>query len=205
VARLLLVRHGKTRLSKDDRFWGKTDIPLSNIGLKQAGFLRERLAAEKITAVYSSTLSRARVTAEIIAAGHKVDVKPAAELCECNFGYIEGLSYSEIERLYPSLAKELNDRTAVNFPGGESLDQLNMRAVAFLKRLEKYKPQDTVAVVAHGGPIRLIICNLLGFEQKHWTQLRVDLASLSIVETYLGTAILSLLNETSHLNSQGDK
>ena len=199
MARLLLIRHGRTRLHKDDRFWGKTDIPLSIIGIKQAGHLRDRLAAEKITAVYSSTLSRARVTAEIIAAGHKLEVKPSAELCECNFGYIEGLTYPEIKRLYPSLAEELNDRTAVTFPGGESLDQLNKRVMTFLKRLEKHKPQDTVAVIAHGGPIRLIICNLLGFEQKHWQQLRVDLASLSIVETYPQTAILSLLNDTSHL------
>jgi alpha-ribazole phosphatase len=204
MARLLLIRHGRTKLHKDDRFWGKTDIPLSNIGIKQAGQLRARLASEQITAIYSSTLSRARVTAEIIAAGHKLDVKPSGELCECNFGYIEGLTYPEIERLYPSLAKELNNRTAVTFPGGESLGQLNQRVVTFLKQLEKYKPQDTIAVVSHGGPIRLIICNLLGFEQKHWQQLRIDMASLSIVDTYPGTAILSLLNDTSHLKFQGD-
>jgi len=199
VARLLLIRHGKTKLHKDDRFWGKTDIPLSNIGIKQAGQLRARLASEKIAAVYSSSLSRARVTAEIIAAGHKLGVQPCSELCECSFGYAEGLTYPEIKKLYPFLAEELNNRTAVTFPGGESLDKLNQRVIAFLKRLEKHKPQDTVAVVAHGGPIRLIICNLLGFEQKHWQQLRVDLASLSIVDTYPRTSILSLLNDTSHL------
>jgi len=201
VARLLLIRHGRTKLHKNDRFWGKTDIPLSNIGIKQAGHLRVRLAAEKITAIYSSTLSRARVTAEIITSGHKLEVKPSSELCECSFGYAEGLTYPEIKRLYPSLAEELYNRTAVDFPGGESLEQLNKRIIAFLKRLEKHKPQDTVAIVAHGGPIRLIICNLLGFERKHWQQLRVDLASLSIVEIYPQIAILSLLNDTSHLKT----
>ena len=199
MSRLLLIRHGRTKLHKDDRFWGKTDIPLSNIGIKQAGQLRARLASEKITAVYSSTLSRARFTAEIIASGRKLDVKAFDELCECNFGYVEGLTYPEIKRLYPVLAEELNERKAVTFPGGESLDQLNKRVMTFLKRLEKHKPQDTVAVVAHGGPIRLIICDLLGLEQKHWQQLRIDLASLSIVDTYPGTSILSLLNDTSHL------
>jgi len=199
VSRLLLIRHGRTRLHKDDRFWGKTNIPLSNIGIKQAGQLRARLASEKITAVYSSTLSRARFTAEIIASEHRLDVMPYAELCECNFGYVEGLTYPEIKHVYPALAEELSQRKAVTFPGGESLDQLNKRVVTFLKRLENHKPQDTVAVVAHGGPIRLIICNLMGFEQKHWQQLRIDLASLSIVETYPQSAILSLLNDTSHL------
>jgi broad specificity phosphatase PhoE len=204
VARLLLIRHGRTKLHKDDRFWGKTDVSLSNIGIQQAGQLRARLASEKITAVFSSTLSRARATAEIIASGRKLDITLCGELCECSFGYIEGLTYPEIQRLYPSLAEELNEGKAVSFPGGESLDQLNHRVITFLKRLEKHQPQETIAIVSHGGPIRLIICNLLGLEQKHWQQFRVDLASLSIVETYPGTAILSLLNDTSHLKLKGD-
>ena len=199
MARLLLIRHGKTRLHKDDRFWGKTDIPLSNIGIKQAGQLRARLASEKITSVYSSTLSRARFTAELIASEHHLDVTALGELCECNFGYIEGLTYPEIKRLYPKLAEEFNLRGAMSFPGGESLDDLDKRLEMFLKRLVKHKPQDTVAIVAHAGPIRLLICHLLGFELLRWQQLRIDMASLSIVETYPQTAILNLLNDTSHL------
>ena len=63
MAKLLLIRHGITKLHKNDRFWGQTDIPLSNIGIKQAGQLRTRLALEKITAVYTSTLSRASASA----------------------------------------------------------------------------------------------------------------------------------------------
>jgi alpha-ribazole phosphatase len=191
-------------LHRDDRFWGSTDVPLSSKGIKQAGQIRARLAAEKISAVYSSTLKRAEATAEIIAGPHHRSVTPCAELCECNFGYIEGLTYPEIKQLYPSLAEALNDRTAVDFPGGESLGQLNARVVAFLKRLEKHKPQDTVAIIAHGGTIRLLICNLLGLEIKHWQQLRIDMASLSIVDTYPGTAILSLLNDISHLRPEGE-
>ena len=201
MLRLLLVRHGRTKLHRDDRFWGKTDIPLSSIGIKQAGHLRERLAAERITAIYASTLSRARSTAEIIAAGHKANVTACGELCECNFGYAEGLTFDEIKRLYPALAEQLSNWKAVTFPGGESLEQLNKRIKTFLKRLESHKPQDTVAVVAHGGPLRLIICHLLGFELKHWQQLRIDMASLSIVETYPQISILNLLNDTSHLKS----
>lgn len=116
MARLLLIRHGTTKLYKNDRFWGKTDVPLSNIGIKQAGLLRTRLAAEKITAVYTSTLSRARDTAEIIATGHKAKLIACEELCECNFGFIEGLTFKEIEHLYPALAEELASWKTVSFP-----------------------------------------------------------------------------------------
>lgn len=199
MSRILLVRHGITKLHASDRFWGQTDIALSNTGIKQAGQLRSRLTSEKINAIYSSTLSRARSTAEIIASGHKVDVIPCDELCECNFGYIEGLTFEEIKRLHPALADELSNRKTVAFPGGETLDQLNSRVQSFLKRLEKHKLQETVLIVAHGGPIRLIICNLLGLGLDFWLKIRIDLASLSIVETYPQATILSLLNDVSHL------
>jgi alpha-ribazole phosphatase len=199
LSKILLVRHGTTKLHSGDRFWGKTDIPLSNTGIKQAGQLRNRLAPEKIDAIYSSTLSRARSTAEIIASGHKADVTACEDLCECNFGYIEGLNYEEIKRLYPALAEELNTWQAVAFPGGESLEELNARVRTFLKRLEKHKPKETVLVVAHGGPLRLIVCNLLGLGLEFWLKIRIDLASLSIVETYPQANILSLLNDVSHL------
>lgn len=204
MAKLLLIRHGKTRLHKEDRFWGSTNIELSEEGTRQAKALRDRLSKEKISGVYASTLVRAQKTAEIIAAPHHKEVKACPELCECNFGYIEGLTYPEIKKLYPALAEELNARTAVVFPGGESLAQMNERVISFLKKLEKHKPQDTVAIVAHGGPLRLIICNLLGLEIKHWQQLRIDLASLSILDTYPGLAILNLLNDTSHLEAKGE-
>jgi alpha-ribazole phosphatase len=201
MPKLLLIRHGTTKLHTNDRFWGKTDVPLSDIGIKQAEQLRKRLASEEINSFFSSTLSRARSTAEIIAAGLKAKVVACDELCECNFGYVEGLTFKEIERLYPELAKELADWKTVSFPGGESLEQLNERVKTFLKRLENLKPKDTVAIVSHGGPLRLLICNLLGIDTAHWQQIRIDRASLSIVETYPQAAILTLLNDVSHLKS----
>jgi alpha-ribazole phosphatase len=198
MAKLLLIRHGTTKLHANDRFWGKTDVALSDIGIKQAEQLRTRLAGEEISVYFSSTLSRARVTAEIIAGKNKAKIIACDELCECNFGFIEGLTFKEIERLYPGLAKELAERKAVTFPGGESLEHLNERVKTFLKRLENLKPRDTAVVVSHGGPIRLLICNLLGIDIVHWQQIRIDRASLSIVETYPETAILNLLNDVSH-------
>jgi len=198
LSRLLLVRHGFVGL-KEERFLGRTDIPLSEEGIKQAEQLRDRLALEKIDAVYTSTLRRARQTAKIIAAGHKVKITPCEELCECDFGDIEGLTFEEIKQKYPALAEELVQRKTGSFPGGETIEQLNKRIKTFLKRLKKHKSGETLLIVAHGGPLRLIICNLLGLGIKHWVQIRIDRASLSIVETYPGTAILNLLNGTSHL------
>ncbi len=199
MARLLLIRHGQTKLHRADRFWGRTDIELSNTGIRQAEQLRERLARYKIDAFYASTLNRAIATAEIIASRHKVQVTPVAELCECSFGYAEGLTFKEIAQKYPELARQLSEWKAVAFPGGESLEQLNRRVSNFLGRLKQHPPESTIAIIAHGGPLRLIVCNMLGLGIEHWLQIRVDHASLSIVETYPQGTIINLLNDTSHL------
>ncbi len=199
MSRLLLVRHGRTKLHRADRFWGSTDIKLSDIGVRQAEQLRDRLAKEKIIAVYTSILSRARATSEIIASRHKAEILACQELNECNFGYVEGLTFEEIKRLHPKLAEELLNRKAVAFPGGESFETLDNRVRSFLNQLNKHKEKETVLIVAHGGPLQIMICHLLGIPVKHWRQIRLDLASLSILETYPQGAILNLLNDTSHL------
>jgi alpha-ribazole phosphatase len=200
LSRILLVRHGYVG-PKEERFLGRTDIPLSKAGIRQAEQLRNRLAPEKIDAIYSSTLRRARQTAEIVAAGHKAKITSCQELRECDFGDIEGLTFEEIKKKYPALAQELSERKTRAFPGGETIEQLNDRVQAFLKRLKRRKAGETVLVVAHGGPLRLIICDLLGLGLEHWLQFMLYHASLSIVETYPETAILCLLNDTSHLKA----
>jgi len=201
VPKLLLIRHGMTNLQKEDRYWGNTDIPLNDLGITQAKQLSDRLMKEKITHVYSSTSSRALDTAKIIGDVHHRNVIACEELGECNFGYVEGLTYDEIKQLHPALAEKLGKMEAVSFPGGESLEQFHTRVKTFLKRLEKHKPQDTVAIVAHGGSLRMLICHLLDMELKHWHRLRIDRASLSIVEMYPSISILNSLNDVAHLKS----
>jgi broad specificity phosphatase PhoE len=138
MPKLLLIRHGITKLHSNDRFWGKTDVPLNDYGIEQAKRLKSRLASENIITFFTSTSSRARKTAEIIAAGHKAEIIACDELCECNFGFAEGLTYKEIERQYPKLAKALAEQKAVTFPGGESLEQLK-------ERVKKFSPLAAIA------------------------------------------------------------
>ncbi len=200
MSRLLLVRHGETNLNSAKRFWGKTDVELGETGIRQAEHLRDRLATQKIDAIYASNLRRASVTAEIIASRHRLNVITCTELDEINFGEFEGLTFQEISRLYPEMATQLaNWSISPRFPGGESIDELSNRVGKFIPRLEKHTSEETILIVAHSGPLRLLVCNLLKVELQHWQQFRIDLASLSIVETYPRGAILSQLNDVSHL------
>jgi len=202
LAKLFLVRHGDTKLNSRQRFWGQTDVELSDEGKRQAERLRDRLASQKIDIVYSSGLSRSLATAKIIVSKRRLKVNSCDDLREINFGYIEGLSFDEIKKLHPELAKVLSNWNArPKFPGGEGFDELNERVCNFLPTLESHTAEEAIVVVAHSGILRLLICHLMKIDLQHWRQVRVDLASLSILETYPQGAILTLLNDISHLQS----
>ncbi|MBI2861108.1 MAG: alpha-ribazole phosphatase [Chloroflexi bacterium] len=202
MTRLLLVRHGDTRLNSGERFWGRTDVELSSAGLRQAERLGERLASHRIDAVYASNLVRAKVTAAAIASAHNLEMTTCPELNEIDFGLVEGLTYNEISERFPDLVKLwANWDIKTNFPEGESIEEFSSRVVRFGSRLEKHTPEETVLVVAHSGTVRLLLCHLLGLELHHWRQMRIGFASLSILETHRNGGVLTLLNDVSHLDS----
>lgn len=200
MSRLLLVRHGVTEFNSTRRFAGYSDVELGADGREQVERLRHRLAGEKIDAIYSSDLKRALVTAEIISIGRDLDIVTCTELREMNYGDVEGLTFKEIGRRYPELWELItNFDRLLEFPGGESLKGFIERTITFVDRLNKHAPEQTILIVSHNGPLKVLICHLLGIDQSHWLQIRCDNASLSIVETQPRRVILSLLNDTSHL------
>lgn len=204
MSRLLLVRHGITEFNSTRRFAGHSDVELSPAGYRQIAQLRERLAREKIDAIYSSDLKRALVAAQAISAEHHVDIITCPELREVNYGCAEGLTFDEISSLYPDLAESIsNFSLQLSFPGGESFIEFIERTSKFLERVEKYPESQTILVVSHSGPLRVLVCRLLAIDLEHWRQIRIDNASLSIVETHQRRAIVSLLNDTSHLRESG--
>jgi len=200
LSRLLLVRHGNTELNSAQIFVGHTDVELSATGHWQVEKLRDRLSTEKIDVIYSSDLRRALGTAETIASPHRLEVIACPELREFDYGELDGLTFAEICRLHPEVAELCACWSLrLKFPGGESVDQLRQRVSGFLDRLQQHSPEQTVLVVTHGGLLRLMVCALLGIDLRHWGQINIDLASLSIVDTYPEAAVIGLLNDTSHL------
>ena len=129
-----------------------------------------------------------------------MSVTACAELREVNFGELEGLAFDEIGQRYPELTRSWVKRNLnLKYPGGDSLDEFSRRVGTFLNRLDKHTAEETILIVAHSGVLRTLVCQLLDIELERRWQFRVDLASLSIVETYSQEAILSRLNDTSHL------
>ena len=123
ATRIIAIRHGETAWNVDTRIQGQLDIPLNETGEWQARQLGKVLAAESITAVYTSDLQRAHRTAEHVAGAlDGVMVQPAIGLRERGFGTFEGLTFQDIESTLPEQAHKWRTRVPDFAPeGGESL------------------------------------------------------------------------------------
>ena len=201
MAKILIVRHGQTVFNSTRRFCGVTDIDMIPAGYRQIEKVSDRLAKQKIDAVYCSDLKRALVSAEIITQGRKLKIKAVTELREMNYGQCETLSWEEISRDYPDVTVDMVKRSLdLNFPEGESLNDLAVRITKFAEVLKQCPAEQTVLVVGHSGPLGVLICTLLEIGIKAFWRFYIDNASLSIVNIYPHFAILNLLNDVSHLS-----
>jgi probable phosphoglycerate mutase len=151
-ATLLLIRHGETAWNAEHRIQGSLDIPLSSTGVWQAGRLAERLAAERIDAIYASDLARAWLTAEPIAARLGLELRADIRLRERCFGVFEGHTLDEIAARWPADFAAWRERDpAWAMPEGESGAAFIERVTAALRDIAREWTGATVAVVAHGG------------------------------------------------------
>lgn len=205
MAKILIVRHGRTEFNDARKFCGITDIDMSPDGYRQIEKVRDRLARQKIDMVFCSDLKRARVSAEIITAGRNLEIKTVPELREMDYGRCETMTWDEISQNYPDITENMIKRSRdIDFPEGESLNDLASRISKFAGVLKQCPPEQTVLVVGHSGPLGVLVCTLLEIGIELFWRFYIDNASLSIVNIYPDFAILNLLNDVSHLEEFGD-
>ncbi len=148
--KIILVRHGETEWNRLGRIQGWEDIPLNRNGIRQATQLREMLRNERLDAVYSSDLSRAVKTAEIIAEPHGLKVIPMWGLREAKRGLINGLTYKEVIEQYPEFIKQFSaDPYRTRPPEGESLEDAEQRVRQALELIRLENPSRNVLIVSH--------------------------------------------------------
>jgi len=198
MIQMMMVRHGQTDGNIQGLYQGRTDVDLNKVGREQAAKLAQRLSSEKIDCIYSSNLKRAVQTAEAVARPHGMAVILRQDIREIDVGDLEGMTVDEIERKYGS-QRELWENNNWCPPGGESLAQLNTRVSQFVEDILQKHEGTTILVVAHGGTLRSLLSNCLEFESRTWPRISIDSASLSIITLNEDRAILSLLNDTCHL------
>ena len=199
--RLLMLRHGQTEHSAQRRYSGRADLPLTELGERQAAAAAARLAnTNGVAAVVSSPLRRAQQTAQPVADALAVPLTVHAGLIETDFGAWEGLTFAEARERDPDLHTRWLTDTSLAPPGGESMDAVHRRVRRVRDQLISEHGAATLIVVSHVTPIKALLRMALDAGPSLLHRLHLDIASLSVAEFYPdGPATVSLVNDTSHL------
>ena len=161
--RVLLVRHGQSQGNAERRFGGHSPTPLSELGRRQAEATALVLAAEGVTAIYSSDLLRAVETAEPLARMTGLEIHRTAALRERSVGLMEGLTFEEAAEAHPKEYAALLRRDFEHvLAGGESYRQLLDRAAAELDAAIERQRGGTLALFSHTGTICILALHLMG-------------------------------------------
>ncbi|MBB5115461.1 putative phosphoglycerate mutase [Micromonospora echinospora] len=203
ATRLILVRHGETERTVQKHYSGRGDVPLTDRGRAQARASAARVAAlaPSVAAVVSSPLSRCTATAEAIAAQvGNPPVRTDDDLIECDFGVWEGHTFAEVRERWAAELDAWLASTRVAPPRGESFVTVAERTGRAVDRLRSAYPGETVVVVSHVSPIKLVLRDALAAGDAFLHRLYLDTAGISVLDLYPdgGVAVRSV-NDTSHL------
>lgn len=174
--RLYIARHGETEWNVQHKLQGWTDTPLDETGRKQAAALAESLQGVRLDAIYSSTLSRSRDTAQTVAGKTRLTVKSLDGLRERNYGHFVGGSDTA-----PDYVRRMNswdDR----LDDGESLNQLLARARASLQQIRREHPAGNVLIVGHRITNQMVLRALFDLTPEQTVNITQDNDEVYLVE-----------------------
>jgi broad specificity phosphatase PhoE len=199
---VFLVRHGEVAGNAGDKlaFVGWGDLELTERGVLQSQAVAEYLQSEKIGAVYSSDLQRARITAERIAEKHSLSVNIDRDLREVNYGQWESLGEAELMQDWREhwLARQ-SDPWNVVPPAGESYAQMWARFLPKWQNMVRTHDGESVVFVGHNGLIRMLVCHLLGAPFENFKRVHVSNCGVSRVEIDEDKILVRYLNDTHFL------
>jgi len=193
MCRVVLVRHAA--VAEAGSFLGQRDVALSPVGRRQLRSLGAKLSKYGIQAIYSSDLQRARSTAVAAARKLGLDVEIRKGLREMHFGSWEGLSWRQIVRRFPGLARQWQQR----FPyqvvaGAERFEQFSRRVKRVLRDIVSRNIGRCVLVVTHTGVIRAALASALGIPARNAFRLAQDSCAVNVVEYFDKGAMVRCIN-----------
>lgn len=199
VTHVLLIRHGENDWVGTDRLAGRTPgVHLNEKGQKQAEMLAETLATQPIAAIYSSPLERCLETAQPTAAKLGLPVQINEHVLEADYGEWQGQSIKELAKL-PAWHAVQYHPSSFTFPGGETMRNMQQRAVSGLELLHAQHPNQTVAVFSHADIIRLTLAHYLGIPIDLFQRVIVSTASISVITFHNGRPSVFVVNQQQEL------
>ena len=193
---IYLLRHGEVQGAETRRFIGHLDVPLSPTGERQCATQAARLRHVELAAVFSSDLVRSRRSAEIIGAPHGLAPTAVPALREMAMGRWDGLTAAEIRAREPEAFADWMARVGeFPFPDGESVPDLVARAVPAFEAIAAAHAGRAVAIVAHGGTNRALLCHAFGLPLGRLLAFGQDYGALTVLEAGGRGWALRRLNE----------
>ena len=164
ICEIVAVRHGETASNHDGIIQGQLNIPLNELGVRQAQAAAKRLSRWQFDAVFSSDLDRAMVTAETILKFHKdLAITPTAALREWDLGFMQSRRIADLQTEYPEIMKAFrSDQEDLSIPEGESLKEFQNRVSNFINTLAKDYQGKRVLLVTHGGAMQRMFKHVTG-------------------------------------------
>jgi broad specificity phosphatase PhoE len=198
---LILVRHGHVEGISPERFRGRSDLPLTTLGLKQcketARFIYSKWKADQI---YSSPLQRCVETAKIIAQPQKLEVKSLDQLIDIDYGNWQGETIEHVQSVNPSLYKKwLRHPQLTVFADGETLADVQARVVRALDQICNTHSNGTVIAVGHDSTIKLLLALLLNMPLSSYWQMQQDPCAVNVVRFFDDECKVECINTTAHL------
>ena len=201
MTRIILVRHGHVDWIAPERFRGRAELALSELGRRQAQAVAHYIAKTwKPEAVYTSPLSRCRDTAAAVAAPFQLEPQPVEGFCDIDYGNWQGLTREQAAARWPD-ETELWFRAPhlAEIPGGETLPDLLSRVTAALRGVVRAHPDGTLTIVGHDSVNRVLLIFALELPLSRYWHLRQEPCCINELFFDDNSFVICSMNETQHL------
>lgn len=201
MTKLIIVRHGHVEGIHPERFRGRKDLPLTDLGRRQAAALGPRVASGwKPEAVYASPLGRCVETAAPIAKACGLEVRTLPALCDIDYGEWTWKTYDDAKAEAPELFDRwMSAPHLMRFPGGESLQDLAARGADAVRFALEAHPDAEAVMVGHDSINRAILLQLLDQPLSAYWRLAQSPCAINEIEIVGGKVRVLRVNDTEHL------
>jgi probable phosphoglycerate mutase len=193
-----LLRHGEHGLLGKVLAGRMPGVGLTEKGRAEIAAVAERLAGDKIAALYASPLDRTRQSAEILSARLGLPIQIRDDLIELDYGEWTGTTFDAI-RADPIWRQWSGIRSIARIPGGETMREVQRRAVEALMELHDRHPDDSVAIVSHGDVIRAVLVFALGMPLDFYHRIEVSQGSISTLRIEPDAVRVLRINERPYV------
>ncbi len=202
--KILIIRHGETAWNREEIFRGTYDIALNENGKQQAKLVAQALQATKIDAIYTSPLSRAQESAEIVSKPHGISPIIQDSFIDIDYGEWTGKKAAEVAKLWPDdYAAWTTTPHNVRPPGGTTLNEVLNSSFTAMEELAKKHDGETIAIFAHRVVNKILLIGALALGLERFPFIIQGNCCINEIERIPSGYLIQSINDVSHIKNAG--